>query len=168
MGSQQIIPTITIDEITGLTVNSNVLLLITLYTFSGSRIQFYQANSTEIGAVTYPQTTCRRIQKKSRVYGIIVFHSVGRTYFNSFRVLKVWRFRIQCLVPHRQNTAIVSAAKSAAGSSIYNKVSISNSQHVGGSTSSGTYRTVMPCPSIFRDETTATSTEGVILTITFC
>lgn len=61
----------------------------------------------------------------------------------------------------------MTATKTASSGSIYNKVSVAYLYGIGGSTATRSYCSSFPCPSVFRNQSTASSAEGVIFSVTF-
>ena len=59
--AQQIIPAIAIQKVCSLTVDSDILLLVTLYTESCLWIELYKTDGAEISTIACPQTTCSGI-----------------------------------------------------------------------------------------------------------
>ena len=60
----------------------------------------------------------------------------------------------------------MTTTKTTTRGTINTEVTVADLQHVGGCTATGTVSATMPAPAVFRDQATATSAEGVILTIT--
>ena len=63
MSTQEIVPTVTVHEGTGLTVDSHVLLNVTLHTLTGLRVKLNETNITKVSAIGCPQTTCRGVEQ---------------------------------------------------------------------------------------------------------
>ena len=60
----------------------------------------------------------------------------------------------------------MTTTKSTTRGTIDAEVTVAYLQHVGGCTTTGTVSSTVPAPAIIRDQATATSAEGVILTLT--
>ena len=60
----------------------------------------------------------------------------------------------------------MTATETTTRSTVDTEISVADLQDVGGSTATGTVGATVPAPAVGRDETAATSAEGVILAIT--
>ena len=89
MGAKQVIPAIAIHQVGGLTVDGNILFLITLHAQASLWIQFDEANGAEIGAVAHPKTTCRGVEQQTWVDGILILHTIRVTYLNSLTPFEI-------------------------------------------------------------------------------
>ena len=58
MSTQEVIPTITVHQGTGLAVDGHILLNITLHTLTRLWVELDEPDITKIGAIGSPQTTC--------------------------------------------------------------------------------------------------------------
>ena len=61
VSAEQIIPTVAIDEVRGLAVDGDILLLVAADAGSRLRVELDEADGAEIGTVTDLQTTCRGV-----------------------------------------------------------------------------------------------------------
>src|SRR5574344_275916 len=82
--AEQIVPSITIDQVGSLTVDSDIYGFVTFYTLSRFRIQFHDPDITEVCAVRHPQATCRRVEHQSRVDGVVILHTIRGSYLYRF------------------------------------------------------------------------------------
>ena len=144
MGTEQVIPTITINQVGCFTVDGNILFYVTFHALTSLGIQFDEADESEISAVGYPKATCIRVEQYTRVDGIVVFHTIGCGYFNGFRIFEVGRFRVECLVPHGQDASVVSTSQATTGSSVDNQIAVSNLDDIGSGTATGTDTSFVP------------------------
>ena len=94
MGTEQIIIAVMINQVCGLTVDSNIKFLVAFYPFGRLGIQFYQPDVSEVSAVGSPESSRRGIQQQARIDGITVFHTIGGCHFDRFRKLKVGRLGV--------------------------------------------------------------------------
>ena len=89
VGTEQIIPAITVHQVRGLAVDSDVLLLVTLHAETGLRVEFDKTDRAEIGAIGHPQPTCRGVQEQTWVDGILILHTIGVADLHSLAPLEV-------------------------------------------------------------------------------
>ncbi len=167
MCSQQVVPSVSENQVGGLAVNGNVFLYIAFHPCARLGVELNEAYGSEVGAVAHPQPTRGGIEQHAGVYGILVFHAVGGTHLDGFGEFEVGRLWVERLVPHRQNPSVVATAQSSAGGSIYNKVLVANFQHVGGCSAARAFGSVVPAPAVFRNQSAATRAKGVVFSVAF-
>ena len=82
MSSQQIIPAITVDQVGGFAVDTDIDSFIAFHALSGLGIKFHQTDIAEIGSIAQPQTTRSGIEQQSGVDGITVFIAIRGSHLN--------------------------------------------------------------------------------------
>ena len=60
----------------------------------------------------------------------------------------------------------MTTTKTTTRGTVNTEVTVADLQHVGGCTATGTVCATVPAPAVFRDQATAASAEGIILTLT--
>ena len=63
VGAQQVVPTITVEQVSSLTVDGNVLFHIALHALASRRIKLDEADGTEISAIASPKTTSGGVEQ---------------------------------------------------------------------------------------------------------
>ena len=144
VGTEQVVPTVAIEEVGGFAVDGDVELLVALDTSTCGGIELNEANGAEVGAVAHPKASGGGVEEKSWVDSILIFHTVGGTDFDSFGIFEVGRLGVERCVPHGEDASVMAAAKTSACSSIDDKVTVTNLEHVGCGTSTWAYATAVP------------------------
>ena len=148
VSAEQVIPTVAVDEVRGLAVDGDILLLVAADTKSRLRVELDEADGAEISTVTDPQTTCGGVQKHARVDGVLILHTVRGADLYRLRPLEVGRLGVEGLVPHGEDAASMATAKTTTSGSVDAEVTVADLQNVGSCTTTGTVGTAMPAPAV--------------------
>ena len=168
MSTQEIVPTITVDKVGCLTVDSNILLYVTFHTLTGVRIDLDDADKAEICSIASPQTTRCRIEQQTRVDGVSILQTVGSCYLDCLRILEIRRLRIECLVPHGKDTTVMAATQTTTCGTVDHQIAITDLEHIRSSTATGTLCARVPCPTVLRDQTATTCSKSIVFSVTLC
>ena len=167
VSAEEVVVAIAVDEVRGLAVDGDVLLLVARCTETCLWVKLNEANGAEVCAVAHPKAACSRIEEDTWVDSVLIFHTIGIADLNGIRPLKVGRLRIEGLVPHGEDTTSVSTAQTTTRSTIYAEVTVANLDHVGSCATTWTLGATVPVPSVVGDDTTTACAECVPFTVTF-
>ena len=166
MSTEKIIPSVAVDHCGSLAVDGYVHSLIALYTRSCLGVKFHDAYESEIGSVCAPETSCLRVHEESCIDCVAVFIHLRSSYFNCLSICEIRGIRVQSLVPHGEDAAGVSAAKSAACGAVCYKITVTYLHGVRSGSAARTHCAAVPVPSVLRDEAAATGSESIVLAVT--
>jgi len=79
VSDKQVIPAIAVDHVGGFPVDRDIARrILRMQALPGFRVQFHQADVSEVGTVGQPQSAIGRVQKDTRIDGVRVFDAVRR------------------------------------------------------------------------------------------
>ena len=159
MGAQQVVPAVIVDHHGSLAVDGDVHGLVAGETGARLGIELDHPDVAEIGAVGAEQTAVR-VHQEADVDGVAVLVHLGVRHFDGLGIGEIRGVRVQGLVPHREDTAGVTAAETAARGAVAHEVPVTDLDGVRGRAAAGTDGAALPHPAVFGDQAATTGADG--------
>ena len=146
--SEKIVPSVTPDDCSRFAIYGYIDRFVSFDTGTSLWIEFDDTDKAEICSICTPQASCNGIHKQAGIYGIAVFINLRRSHFNSLSVSEIRRLRIKSPVPHRKDTAGVTATKSSACRTICNQIAVTYLEGVGSCAATRAHSSRVPVPAV--------------------
>ena len=165
MSGQKIIPPVVINRHRSLAGYCNIHRLITLHTKACLRVKLHYADVSEICSISEPEPSVRS-HHQTGINGIAILMSVGFGHHHRFCKFKIRGCRVKRLVPHGKDSTYMTVGGAATGRTVCDKIPVTNLHGIRSRTASGSHGSSIPYPSVFRDESSTSGSEGIVLAVT--